>query len=163
MKENFIVPSIESVISYKNKSVVEKFLEKYDLPYEEAEDIFIEMLKWLWLGAVAKNDGFDKLVVHEDLFIIDEMWHTFILFTMDYTTFCDEYFGHYLHHTPATKADREVEEATSKENPELYLKKVEEELREHYSYVYDRLGESTLLKWYSIYPDKYNRVTFKNS
>lgn len=161
MKRSSFIPSLEDIISYSNGDVVDKFLETYHLPPDEAEDVFKEMLKWLWLGSAAKEDGFDKLVVHEDLFILDEMWHTFILFTRDYTDFCERYFGYYLHHTPSTKTIREVEEAASKADPEAYLKKVEDELREHYGYVYDRLGEETLLKWYKVYPEKYGRNSVK--
>lgn len=32
---------------------------------------------------------------------VDEVWHTFILFTRDYTDFCNEVFGRYIHHQPS--------------------------------------------------------------
>lgn len=32
---------------------------------------------------------------------VDEVWHTFILFTMEYTEFCRQVAGSYLHHLPA--------------------------------------------------------------
>lgn len=31
---------------------------------------------------------------------IDAFWHEFILFTLDYTAFCDRHYGQYLHHQP---------------------------------------------------------------
>jgi hypothetical protein len=31
---------------------------------------------------------------------VDVAWHEFILMTREYQSFCDEAFGHYLHHTP---------------------------------------------------------------
>ena len=34
----------------------------------------------------------------------DEAWHEFILFTRDYTGFCDKAYRHYLHHSPAEVA-----------------------------------------------------------
>lgn len=36
--------------------------------------------------------------------IVDEAWHTFILFTRDYTDFCQNAFGTYLHHAPSDTA-----------------------------------------------------------
>jgi len=33
---------------------------------------------------------------------VDELWHQFILFTRQYASFCDEYLGNFLHHTPET-------------------------------------------------------------
>lgn len=33
--------------------------------------------------------------------VVDDAWHTFILFTVDYHAFCRRAFGNYLHHAPA--------------------------------------------------------------
>ena len=32
--------------------------------------------------------------------VTDDLWHEFILFTREYDTFCQRYFGRYIHHTP---------------------------------------------------------------
>ena len=32
--------------------------------------------------------------------IVDEVWHLHILDTLNYTSFCDRYFGSYIHHNP---------------------------------------------------------------
>lgn len=42
--------------------------------------------------------------------VVDDLWHEFILDTREYRRFCDDAFGRYFHHTPATsmgKADNE--------------------------------------------------------
>ena len=33
---------------------------------------------------------------------VDEVWHTFILFTKDYSSFCEEVCGEFIHHNPRT-------------------------------------------------------------
>jgi hypothetical protein len=33
--------------------------------------------------------------------VVDDLWHEFILFTRDYDAFCQQAFGHFLHHTPS--------------------------------------------------------------
>ena len=33
--------------------------------------------------------------------VVDDAWHTFILFTRNYELFCRKAFGRFLHHTPA--------------------------------------------------------------
>lgn len=33
---------------------------------------------------------------------IDKLWHTFIEFTEDYTLFCEQRYGRYIHHRPRT-------------------------------------------------------------
>ncbi|MBI4440850.1 hypothetical protein HY639_01665 [Candidatus Woesearchaeota archaeon] len=35
---------------------------------------------------------------------VDEVWHQFILFTREYHAFCDDMFGRYIHHAPATRS-----------------------------------------------------------
>ena len=37
--------------------------------------------------------------------MIDETWHVFVLFTKEYTDFCNEYCGGYVHHAPHTGPD----------------------------------------------------------
>ena len=37
--------------------------------------------------------------------LIDELWHTFILFTNDYRKFCDTTVGEYIHHDPNVNAE----------------------------------------------------------
>lgn len=34
---------------------------------------------------------------------VDNLWHTFILFTKEYTQFCKNTFGRYIHHEPRVK------------------------------------------------------------
>ncbi len=41
--------------------------------------------------------------VYLSSYIIDEAWHTFILFTKDYHQFCNAVVGKYFHHHPSIK------------------------------------------------------------
>ncbi len=79
--------------------------------------------------------------------LLDEMWHAIILFSKQYTNFCTEYFGFYIHHGPTTSAEKEELKKEIEKDPEAYLKKTEENLTLQYSYIYDHLGEETLQKW----------------
>ena len=44
--------------------------------------------------------------------VADDLWHEFILSTREYSAFCREAFGGYMHHTPATVlgADKQTNE-----------------------------------------------------
>ncbi|WP_328298746.1 hypothetical protein OG389_13645 [Streptomyces sp. NBC_00435] len=35
--------------------------------------------------------------------IVDPGWHTFMLHTQDYAAWCEEQFGHFVHHAPNSK------------------------------------------------------------
>lgn len=74
---------------------------------------------------------------------IDNMWHIFLLFTLDYQNFCKDYLrGIFFHHIPATS---KIE--MSKDEYEL-------DLSRFLSYVYDNLGEETLTKWFDVTNDE---------
>ena len=68
---------------------------------------------------------------------IDDMWHTFLMFTEDYANFCERYFGRFIHHSPRDENE--------KINPDVF----ELELTRFLSYVYDKLGEETVSVWFA--------------
>ena len=41
---------------------------------------------------------------------VDEAWHEMILMTREYTWFCQQAFGHYLHHSPESTLDVSMDE-----------------------------------------------------
>lgn len=48
---------------------------------------------------------FDPKNMHAVSNVVDPFWHNHILFTKDYVEFCDQIYGHYVHHTPLNKSD----------------------------------------------------------
>jgi hypothetical protein len=95
-------------------------LERFEAPYLEArvtkegmtshayQEAFTEFKKYAGLFATSK----EPLAMMSTQ--IDEVWHSFILFTKQYASFCNDYLGEFMHHLPAT-ADQPVDK-TSKEN-----------------------------------------------
>ncbi|NRB11452.1 MAG: hypothetical protein HRU35_07595 [Rickettsiaceae bacterium] len=137
----------KDILSYENSDIVEAFCKSFDVELIEAKDIFSQMLKWFVFCTDKETSEYRN--IDDATLIIDEMWHTFILFTGDYTKFCKQYVGYYLHHKPSTNADlkqqrkRTIEEITTKKKAQ-------------YELVYDILGQDTFVKWYDEYPDKYS-------
>ncbi|MFY7786706.1 MAG: glycine-rich domain-containing protein [Thermoflexibacteraceae bacterium] len=145
------VCTLDEVLQYQNENVTYRFMKAFAVSEEEAEDIFTETKKWLWLCSQSLQDGV-RLVVTDDIGVIDEMWHNFILFTKDYDYFCQHYFGEYIHHVPESKANQE---ATAEKNEEENNAAMRNILEQMFGYIYDKLGEETLVKWYEEYADKY--------
>jgi hypothetical protein len=46
--------------------------------------------------------------------LVDEAWHTFILFTKDYAAFCQVAFGEFIHHVPRTSRDPQTTDGTER-------------------------------------------------
>lgn len=63
---------------------------------EKVESGITEFKKYIALFAL----GYEELgmISHE----VDDVWHSFILFTEEYTKFCQGVFGRYIHHAPNT-------------------------------------------------------------
>jgi len=132
--------SLDEVLAYRHPGVVRRYAKEQHASLVEAEEVFRETLKWLYLcycSTTAGPEGFGCAMTPE-LAQIDEMWHTFLLFTRDYAAFCERYCGFFLHHVP------NEDEEESPEDPET----VRALLERHFGLVYDVLGEDTLTNWY---------------
>jgi len=139
--------SLEEVLTYRNPRVLNKFRTLFAVSAVEAEGLFTETKKWLWLTAVRRQSGLPSLVIHESMVILDELWHAFILHTQDYTDFCLRFFGFYIHHSPGYPG---------------FVPRTEEETMEQLSYIWDKLGEETVLRWYDEYSGSYSPEMLKN-
>jgi hypothetical protein len=142
-------PTIETVLAYQNTNLYQRY--QKDCPHNQLspEQALSELIKYLWLGqkqeadrqARPEDQSLDFIcAMHPEMKEIDDMWHTFLLFTRDYEGFCKTYFGVFVHHIPTT------EEA---DLPKDY----EADLTRYLSYAYDHLGEETLRLWFAEHCD----------
>jgi hypothetical protein len=136
------VKSLSDVLNYENNEVVLRFARERNVSVEDASDVFLETKRWLWL--CASSPGMPVNMVG-DAFVIDEMWHTFLLFTRDYAEFCQTYLSEFVHHVPKR----------SDEDSSLETEEAKTLLRQDYAFIYDRLGPDTLLKWCRTFPAKF--------
>ena len=67
---------------------------------EQADALFTEVKRYLILNQVDRSKSWKMFSLH-----VDEAWHQFVLFTVEYMAFCGEYFGHYVHHAPSNAPD----------------------------------------------------------
>lgn len=140
-----MLPSLAILNNYRNQQVLNRYENEHPNNKLNSEEAFSELLKYFWLSQkhkkARKESPHDKhlnftCVVHTEMKEMDDMWHTFLLFTKDYMDFCHNYFGEYIHHYPA------------KENEALQNDKFEREFNQYLSYIYDNLGEDTLNVWF---------------
>jgi len=142
----------EELLQYQNEDVVSRFTGIFRIEEGEAEDIFQETKKFLSIGRM------EGVFINEDLLIIDEMWHNFILFTRDYEEFCTRCFGLFLHHTPTSKTEKEKFRKMLVSSPKEAEDTMEQMNQTFMEIVYDELGEKTAMKWFGLYPEKYTRA-----
>jgi len=151
-------PSLEDVLSYENSDVVYRFQKTYGIAESESHDLFEQVKKWLWLANERRFDGVKEgLSIDHPIVVIDEMWHNFVLFTKEYSAFCSELFGYYIHHGPATKAEEDEHKSSLRNIPKKERAKYRmDQKRPQYEYIYEKLGKDTFVKWYHDFPRKYS-------
>lgn len=97
---------LKKTLEYKNKSVVLRFCTEYGFTQKNANLFFKDLLYFLWLTDwVKKQNRKNKtkkmfVGIRRSLMIIDEMWHTFVLYSRDYEDFCTHYFKEKIYHNP---------------------------------------------------------------
>lgn len=99
--------TIDSLMEYRHQGLIERMQEKMSLAESEAQDLFRETKRFLFLCSISN----ERLAPSTQ---IDECWHNFILFTKDYARFCTTFFGTFIHHAPKTRAERAVSDGSIK-------------------------------------------------
>ena len=149
------VSSLNNILQYRNEDLILKFCKEWDVTNEEAEDIFQETKKFLYLASTSQTECMN-ISIHQQIQVIDEMWHTFVLFTDQYYQFCEEYLGGFLHHFPFTRQmlRSEIKYVTATSGDfETYKR---EAFQTQILKIKDMLGQDTVLKWYGEYAMKYS-------
>lgn len=85
------------LFAYRAPFVIDKLLmNKTVATAHEAEVLFRELARYLWLVESDRTRAYPMFSLR-----VDEAWHQFVLFTIEYADFCQCFFGRFLHHAPA--------------------------------------------------------------
>lgn len=152
--------SLARVDALELPEVVYKFVDYYDVEEYEAEALFFETRRWLWLCATSlheRESGLKPpdLQITGSLFWLDEMWHTFLLFTEPYHDFCRDYLGRYIHHRPSTRAEK-TRRRQATEQSAAFVDARAGELRRQCRYICEKLDDETAVRWYREYAQRYS-------
>ena len=84
---------LEQVLAYEHPSLVQRLQKKLSLSQPEAVQLFEDTKRFLFLYDSTKEPLPPPTVV-------DKGWHNFILYTKEYSEFCQKFFGRFIHHCP---------------------------------------------------------------
>lgn len=136
----------EEILKYKNQKVITRYQTDFPGSKLKADEAFSELMKYIYLCHIhakeqetfPENESLQfRCVIHSEMSDLDNMWHTFLIFTRDYEEFCRDYLGGFFHHEPLSD-----EHNLSNDNYEL-------DLTRYLSFICDNLGEETLIKWFT--------------
>ncbi|MEK6280672.1 MAG: hypothetical protein AABN95_10000 [Acidobacteriota bacterium] len=105
---------IEAAMSYDMSDVMQRYAEKTRLPPDALKEHEREIKRFLALSAA--NPG--KYGMRGPL---DELWHTFIIFTSSYARFCHGLGGGFIHHRPEPPKKRGAKAATKAPKRNSYI------------------------------------------
>jgi hypothetical protein len=138
---------LNKLLAYRSERVTSRFLQDYPNSHLTPGAALTELMKYMWLCLKHYEDQTNypenkslhfACTMHPEMKAIDDMWHTFLLFTQDYQEFCRDYLaGNFFHHVPLSTTEKKISKARYKLELSRYL-----------SYIHDHLGEETLIQWF---------------
>lgn len=121
--------------------IIRRFQQQFSLPDDICKDLLLVVKSYLWLSARRLKEEGKFIPMLESHYAVDEMWHTFILFTREYTDFSLYLAGKYLHHSP------------SEQGSAIPLS----EMRDCIAYIAQYLDEDLLRKWFLEWPESLSK------
>jgi hypothetical protein len=85
---------IDFAMSFPMAEVVKRYAKDYQADLAYAERLERELKRYLILCALDLDKGYAMAGP------VDGLWHTFLLFTRLYASFCEQTAGKFLHHEP---------------------------------------------------------------
>ena len=152
------IPSIQALnmsplsatLSFKHDALVRTFAKKYKLSVDSSEELFVQMLQWLWFLSNRNlsqqpNHGFPTFPAQAPL---DIYWHEFILDTRAYQHFCSTHLGEFLHHCPTPEGLEGASHELFLTHPQQQ-REINQVLLKNAMYeVHATMGLETMLSWY---------------
>lgn len=88
---------IEQAMAYPIPEILKRYQKDYGVSEETAKLHERELKRYLILCV-------ENLPIAVPMFSpeVDDLWHTFLLFTKDYEKYCKEILGEFIHHVPKT-------------------------------------------------------------
>ena len=88
-----IPKSVPEIMSFQHDRLMKRFSMDHGVSPENSRQVFEALKQFMIVCAV--KPGYK--VTSEP---IDQMWHTFLLFTKDYRSFCEDNLGMFINHEP---------------------------------------------------------------
>lgn len=85
---------IKRAMAFPLDDVIQRYAKEQNLPLQVAREHERELKRFLALGAISPE-------LYGMRGPIDNLWHTFVIFTREYAKFCQTVAGKFIHHYPS--------------------------------------------------------------
>ncbi len=97
---------VEAIMNYPMDAIVKRCQKDHAYSNEDMVILETELKRFLALSLIKDTRSGNGMYSSD----VDNLWHAFILHTPDYMSFCDKYFGKYLHHVPESDEQKSEED-----------------------------------------------------
>lgn len=97
---------IEEIMNYHMPDVIKRCKKDFNYTDDDMKIIEKEFKRFLVLSVVTKDHQTGVGMYSKD---VDNLWHSFILFTNEYADFSNKFNGKFIHHVPETEEVRSSE------------------------------------------------------
>ncbi len=94
----------EEVLNFEFPDLLDRLVNKLGISHDEAINLFNDTKRFLYLSGNVPGTWSPPEK-------IDACWHEFILYTHEYTDFCHQHFGRFIHHYPRRPNDHPKDSA----------------------------------------------------
>jgi hypothetical protein len=102
MVDSRVQEIVDRAMAWPMDDVLERYRDDHNIPEDVALEHEREIKRYLALCSINPEAKYGMKGV------VDELWHTFILFTREYATFCEAVAGRFIHHAPTPKLEKLV-------------------------------------------------------
>jgi len=99
--------SITAIMQYQMPHVLTRCKKDYKYSDEDVVILEQEFKRFMALSLYESSDGLGTGMFSSD---VDNLWHSFLLFTKEYADFCHEHIGHFVHHVPELDEEKSIEQ-----------------------------------------------------
>lgn len=86
--------TIAKAMAFPMDDILRRYALDFEIDFQTAKEHEREIKRFLVLCALNRSANYGMNGP------IDDLWHTFLLFTREYQQFCHEIAGHFIHHIP---------------------------------------------------------------
>ncbi|QJI29620.1 hypothetical protein HKK55_13115 [Pseudomonas sp. ADAK18] len=147
-------PSLDNVLHYRNDALMLAFSKNNKVSMRESSELFLDLKRWIWLIGTRPSES-PPFPSFPEQWIIDNYWHEFILSTREYTNFCTDFFGNYIHHTPTPNGLQGASPRLAAEDLPEFIETNKKTLEDAITEVRIKLGIKTAIRWYRELPKQY--------
>ena len=100
---------VRKAMNFDMSDVKSRFKNEHSAPDSVVNELEKELKRFLILCSISSASSYGMRGP------VDDLWHTFVIFTKQYFTFCEGVAGKYLHHTPYVEG-KSKEQIVQEEN-----------------------------------------------